>query len=281
MDTPEIFESDVRSGRSHSMPQMYAEKRDLATMLLEQLRNSNEGKDITTATCANIDNMLPLDRSLWNESYVMELVGSRGFDTSTIRYVKFLNEFGKMKIKFENHPSVLSFKLLFDQSSFDGITTCHVAIVDCCCASPRQIVPAERVLRGNCSRTGLVMPPPPSLDEILPDLKPVSNHPQVALDNTTIQSDQRQGSERVFVGGLAPETTDATLRQYFGKYGILVEAAVILDRRSKLSRGFGFIAFENGNVPADIFKDDHVIDGKVIGVRMYGTTNKPTKSTCI
>lgn len=54
---------------------------------------------------------------------------------------------------------------------------------------------------------------------------------------------------RLFVGGLSPETTNDSLRALFSSYGDLEEASVILDKRTKLSRGFGFIAFINGYVP--------------------------------
>jgi RNA recognition motif-containing protein len=85
---------------------------------------------------------------------------------------------------------------------------------------------------------------------------------------------------RLFVGGLSPETTNDSLRALFSSYGDLEEASVILDKRTKLSRGFGFIAFINGYVPPAVLTDDLWLDDKNIGVRLYGPrTDKEHKYT--
>ena len=76
---------------------------------------------------------------------------------------------------------------------------------------------------------------------------------------------------RLFVGGLSPETTNDSIRALFSSYGDLEEASVILDKRTKLSRGFGFIAFINGYVPPAVLTDYLWLDGKNIGVRQYGS----------
>jgi hypothetical protein len=83
--------------------------------------------------------------------------------------------------------------------------------------------------------------------------------------------EEGQTRSRLFVGGLSEETTDDGLYNHFSIYGDLIEASVILDKRSKHSRGFGFVAFRDGSVPAQVLTDDHVIDGTVVGVRVYGS----------
>lgn len=50
-------------------------------------------------------------------------------------------------------------------------------------------------------------------------------------------------SNKLFVGGLASETTDESLRAAFEPFGELTEARVILDRETRRSRGFGFVRF--------------------------------------
>lgn len=84
-----------------------------------------------------------------------------------------------------------------------------------------------------------------------------------------LEEQEKRG--RLFVGGLAIASTDESLRTHFAPYGDLVEANVILDKRSKNSRGFGFVAFRDGYVPPRVLTDEHVIDGKVAGVRLYGS----------
>jgi len=37
------------------------------------------------------------------------------------------------------------------------------------------------------------------------------------------------------------------MRQFFGEYGKVVDATVMLDRESGRSKGFGFVTFEDAN----------------------------------
>jgi len=51
-------------------------------------------------------------------------------------------------------------------------------------------------------------------------------------------------SKKVFVGGISWGTTGDGLRDAFGKVGTVTDAAVISDRETGRSRGFGFVTFE-------------------------------------
>ena len=53
-------------------------------------------------------------------------------------------------------------------------------------------------------------------------------------------------SKKLFVGGLAWETTNDGLSAAFEPFGAITEAVVITDRESGRSRGFGFVTFEDG-----------------------------------
>merc|ERR1719387_1632074 len=44
---------------------------------------------------------------------------------------------------------------------------------------------------------------------------------------------------KIFVGGLSPVSTVDSLRERFGKFGEIVDAAVILEATTRKSRGFG------------------------------------------
>ena len=90
--------------------------------------------------------------------------------------------------------------------------------------------------------------------------------------NTTTPTKAPVENGRVFAGGLDANTTDSSLRAYFGQFGELIEASVILDKRSKLSRGFGFIEYKEGFIPDTLLETPHCVDGKVIGLRMYNKT---------
>ena len=48
-------------------------------------------------------------------------------------------------------------------------------------------------------------------------------------------------SKRLFVGSIAWGTTDATLKKHFEQAGAVESAAVIMDKMSGRSKGFGFV----------------------------------------
>lgn len=49
---------------------------------------------------------------------------------------------------------------------------------------------------------------------------------------------------RIFVGGIAANTTDAELKQYFSAFGAVKDTKIISDRAGA-SRGYGFVTFES------------------------------------
>jgi len=46
---------------------------------------------------------------------------------------------------------------------------------------------------------------------------------------------------RLYVGGLSYDTTNESLKTYFGQAGTVVSATVIMDKMSGRSKGFGFV----------------------------------------
>jgi len=52
-------------------------------------------------------------------------------------------------------------------------------------------------------------------------------------------------SKRLFVGSIAWGTTDATLKTHFEQAGQVESAAVIIDKMSGRSKGFGFVEMVN------------------------------------
>lgn len=52
-------------------------------------------------------------------------------------------------------------------------------------------------------------------------------------------------SKKLFVGGLAWATNNDGLRAAFEPFGTITEAAVITERDTGRSRGFGFVTFED------------------------------------
>lgn len=52
-------------------------------------------------------------------------------------------------------------------------------------------------------------------------------------------------AKKLFVGGLSFGTSEDTLRNTFAQAGTVASAAVIMDRMSGRSKGFGFVEMEN------------------------------------
>jgi len=68
---------------------------------------------------------------------------------------------------------------------------------------------------------------------------------------------------KLFVGGLSKETDDDQLKQYFGKYGDIVDCNIMRDQE-KRSRGFGFILFDDATAVDKIIAAKK--DGNVFSV---------------
>lgn len=75
-------------------------------------------------------------------------------------------------------------------------------------------------------------------------------------------------SQKLFVGGLSWNTTDADLGAAFERFGEVIEATVITDRETGRSRGFGFVTLGDGADLATAIKemDGAQLDGRAIRV---------------
>ncbi|KAH8675499.1 hypothetical protein BX600DRAFT_507736 [Xylariales sp. PMI_506] len=73
---------------------------------------------------------------------------------------------------------------------------------------------------------------------------------------------------KLFIGGLAWHTEDATLRQKFEEFGPVEEAVVVKDRDTGRSRGFGFVRYsQEDHAQAAIAAMNNVeFDGRTIRV---------------
>ncbi|GJS15208.1 RNA-binding protein 1 [Tanacetum coccineum] len=72
---------------------------------------------------------------------------------------------------------------------------------------------------------------------------------------------------KVFVGGLAWETTEDVLKEYFGFYGNVVDAVIVKDRINGSSRGFGFVSFSESSVLSKVMGESHKILGRTVDVK--------------
>lgn len=71
-------------------------------------------------------------------------------------------------------------------------------------------------------------------------------------------------SKRLYVGSLAYETTDQELKDAFSQAGAVESAAVIMDRMTGRSKGFGFVEMTNDD---EANKAIEMWNGKELGGR--------------
>ncbi|ANZ74392.1 BA75_00702T0 [Komagataella pastoris] len=69
---------------------------------------------------------------------------------------------------------------------------------------------------------------------------------------------------KMFIGGLNWETTEETLRNYFGQFGDITDLTIMRDNATGRSRGFGFLTFTKTASVDEVLKKQHVLDGKLI-----------------
>ena len=97
--------------------------------------------------------------------------------------------------------------------------------------------------------------------------------PEVKLEDIVIgvpAQPRREGfgPVKLFVGSLSSETTSNDLRTAFAKFGELVDAAVINERATNQSRGFGFVTFATSTAAEAAIKEMNGVelDGRTIRV---------------
>ncbi len=73
---------------------------------------------------------------------------------------------------------------------------------------------------------------------------------------------------KIFVGKLSYDTTDATLRELFERYGEVASVAVVMDRSMNRSKGFAFIEMSDLKSAQTAIKelDSKEVDGRSIAV---------------
>ncbi|KAJ4982174.1 hypothetical protein NE237_033011 [Protea cynaroides] len=72
---------------------------------------------------------------------------------------------------------------------------------------------------------------------------------------------------KIFIGGLAKDTSLATFTKYFGKYGEITDSVIMKDRYTGQPRGFGFITYADPSVVDKVIEETHVINGKQVEIK--------------
>ncbi|GMH07139.1 hypothetical protein Nepgr_008979 [Nepenthes gracilis] len=72
---------------------------------------------------------------------------------------------------------------------------------------------------------------------------------------------------KIFIGGLAKETTLDQFTKYFGKYGEIIDSVIMKDRHTGRPRGFGFITYADPSAVDTVIQETHVINGKQVEIK--------------
>ncbi|XP_063979200.1 uncharacterized protein LOC135163575 isoform X3 [Diachasmimorpha longicaudata] len=85
----------------------------------------------------------------------------------------------------------------------------------------------------------------------------------------TLQKPKRSGGfPKVFLGGLPSNVTETDLRQFFARFGKVMEVVIMYDQEKKKSRGFGFLSFEDEDA-VDRCVSEHFVNlaGKQVEIK--------------
>jgi RNA recognition motif-containing protein len=81
-------------------------------------------------------------------------------------------------------------------------------------------------------------------------------------------------SKKLFVGNLPFRATDEELNNHFSQYGNVLSVAIIMDRQTGRSRGFGFVEMDDNDALAAIQN----LDGKEFNGRELRISEAREKS---
>jgi RNA recognition motif-containing protein len=79
---------------------------------------------------------------------------------------------------------------------------------------------------------------------------------------------------KIFVGGIPQEVTWEELQNYFSQFGEIVGGQIMIDKKTKRSRGFGFVKFLHEESVELAFNIDHYIHFKRIEIKIAETNPK-------
>ena len=81
-------------------------------------------------------------------------------------------------------------------------------------------------------------------------------------------------AHKLFIGGLAFSTSNDRLREVFTQAGGVESAAVVTDRDTGQSRGFGFVEMASAEEATEAVKkfNGHEVDGRTLRVELANST---------
>ncbi|CAN4100092.1 unnamed protein product [Withania somnifera] len=81
------------------------------------------------------------------------------------------------------------------------------------------------------------------------------------------QSIDDSSAGKLFVGGIAWETTEESFRNHFSQFGEITDSVIMMDKNSGRPRGFGFVTYADPEIANKVLEEDHIIDGRAVEVK--------------
>ncbi|KAL4596570.1 hypothetical protein ACB092_12G172300 [Castanea dentata] len=76
---------------------------------------------------------------------------------------------------------------------------------------------------------------------------------------------------KLFIGGIAWDSSEDTLTEHFTQYGQVTQAVIMREKPTGRPRGFGFVVFSDPSVLDRVLQDRHTIDGRTILVVKFAS----------
>lgn len=93
---------------------------------------------------------------------------------------------------------------------------------------------------------------------------------QVLTKGALKEQEQRDLSNKIFVGGISQNTQNSDIRKYFSKFGPIKESRILYDGKSGKSRGFAFVLYQKPESVDQVFSGiEHKLKSKVIEIKRF------------
>ncbi|XP_077229120.1 RNA-binding (RRM/RBD/RNP motifs) family protein [Tasmannia lanceolata] len=93
------------------------------------------------------------------------------------------------------------------------------------------------------------------------------NSPHEEVEKSHPRTRDGASPGKIFIGGLAKETSIETFTKHFDKYGEITDYVIMKDRHTGQPRGFGFVTYADPSVVDKVIQDTHVINGKQVEIK--------------
>ena len=177
------------------------------------------------------------------ESNLMEEENSEGLLKLFVGGLNYLSLRDDIKSYFQTFGKVQSCSLLIDKVTGKSRGFAFVSIKDPNKTLEKKILSRKHEINGK-----------------IVDVKP-------AVEGKK-REDMMDSSKKIFVGGLEPSVTEKDLFDFFSKFGEVKDASVLIDNNRNVSRGFGFVSFEDKNIVDELVKKNNFeLKGRKIDVK--------------